>query len=615
MNAPKTALLSAAVATVLLAPAPARGAAGEWSKNPQSSVRLITPWRVAPRSGELFLGLHFRLAPGWHVYWKNSGDAGFPPSVAFQPAKVLGKPDLLWPTPHRFDLPGGLVAFGYEKEVVYPVRATIKPGASLEDGEPLPITADLDYLVCEVDCIPYHYTLSVDQPVGDPPANDPETVPLLKAWLDRLPRLPREVPGLQVGAGLDASRPGQPPALEIRLRGVTGQAGKTDVFLEPHEALDAGRPRVRVFPDRVNLHVPLKVREAGKALPAKVALAWTVSNLATTDGKGFDLEVRQEVPVWTAPVEKPVKTPVLAPDPLPRLLLWALLGGMLLNLAPTVLALLTGEAFALRGAETGVRERAAAAATGVVGACWGLAALALAVHRRGLPAGWGAALQEPTLGALLAVAAAVLTLNLWGLLEAPLAPAGSSRTGTGRHLLAGLFTAPLALAWPVPLVQEPVGYAFGRGPAAVCAVYAVVGFGLALPYLVLILAPAAVRRLPAPGPWLARLREGLGFLAGASTLWLLYALSRQVSPEGLAWIELALLGMGLLAWLRAREGAGRALRLALVLGLAACAAGALWSADRNRLVPRSAATKTHETNSERLPRTLRAPIPNQTSGG
>jgi suppressor for copper-sensitivity B len=592
MTAPKIALL-----LLLLAPGLARGAASPWSTNPESSVRLITPWQTAARTGEFMLGLQFRLSPGWHVYWKNSGDAGFPPSLTLQPAALLGQPEILWPTPRRFELPGGLVAFGYEGEVVYPVRAEIRPGepatsdltSDAASPDLLKITADLDYLVCQVDCVPYHYTLALDQPLGDEAAADPETLPVLQAWLERLPRIVSEVPGTRTGAVIDASRGGNPD-LEVRVLGARATPGKTDLFLESHKAFDAGKPRVRITGDGVVFHVPLTRKAADKPLPGKTSIAWTVSELTTKDGKPFSLEARREVQVWTDASSKPpdpLKTAAGgSADPFPKLLLWAFLGGALMNLAPAVLALLAGELFSLKGSGTGVREGAAAVVTGVVGACWGIAGLALLARRAGWAAGWPAQLQEPAVGALLVVAALLLALNLWGLLEIPLAPAGSERTGTGRHLIAGLFTAPLALAWPVPLLQEPIGAAFARGPAAVCAVFALAGFGFALPYLALALMPAAARALPAPGAWLPRLREGLGFLAGGSALWLLFTLSRQVSPEGLAFVELALLAVGLLAWLRAREGIRPASRALLAAALVACAAGALWLADHNRLMPR-----------------------------
>ena len=590
MTAPKTALL-----LLLLAPGVARAAASPWATNPQSSVRLITPFSNAPRSGELILGLQFRLSPGWHVYWKNSGDAGFPPSVTLQPAAVLGQAEILWPTPRRFELAGGLVAFGYEGEVVYPIRTELKPEAAptsdLTSDAPSPdllkITAELDYLVCQVDCVPYHYTLALDQTVGTDNEFDPETAPILQAWLERLPRTAGEVPGVRTGAVLDASH-GGPAELEVRVLGARAAAGTTDLFLESHDLFDAGRPRTRITGDGVVFHVPMTPKSANKPLPEKTWVAWTVSGLTAKDSKPFSLEAKREVRVWTdagAKPPDPLKTaPGGAPEGLPRLLLWAFLGGALMNLAPSVLALLGAEIFSLKGSGPGVREGAAAAVTGVVGACWIVTGLALLARRAGWAAGWPAQLQEPAVGALLAVAALLLALNLWGLLEIPLARPGAS-PGTGRHLLAGLFTAPLALAWPVPLLQEPIGAAFARGPAAACAVFALAGFGFALPYLALALVPAAARFLPAPGPWLPRLREGLGFLAGGSALWLLFTLSRQVSPEGLAFLELALLAMSLLAWLRARSRP--ATRFVLAAALAACVAGALWLADHNRLVPRA----------------------------
>ena len=595
----------------------------EWAENEQSRVRLITEYATAPRSGPIRLGLHFTLSPGWHVYWKNSGDAGFPPVVTFASTEgALQKAELFWPAPRRFELPGGLVAFGYEKEAVYPIQATLEVPAGaaaagtsdLETagaGESVAITAEVDYLVCEVDCIPYRYTLALTQPVGDEAVADPETSRLLDSWWARLPKPAGEIPGVQTGALVHAADP-EKLELEVRVRGAQAGQGETDLFLETHEAFETGKPQVRVAAGEVVFRVPLAAKEAGKELPAKTVFAWTVTGLSR-EGEPVSLEARREVEVSREPAGgKPAavapagETGAAYRARLFRLLLLALLGGLLLNLTPTVLPLLFGELMALRddpGGRPAVREGAAAVATGVLGSCMAMAALAGAARRAGLPAGWGAQLQEPALAALILVAAVVLTLNLWGLLEVPLASADPAdpadrpkRGGTARHLLAGLFTTPLALAWTLPLLREPVGFAAEKGPAVTLTVLAALGLGLSVPYLLLILAPAAIRVVPASGRWSRVLREGMGFLAGASTFWLLYALSRQVSPEGIAWVELALLVMALLAWLRHRAVSRGAIRFGLAVALVACAAAALWLADDNRLSPRPSRTADNQRN-------------------
>ena len=296
-----------------------------------------------------------------------------------------------------------------------------------------------------------------------------------------------------------------------------------------------------------------------------------------------------------------------------------------------VLALRVAEGLALRfPAARNRREGAAAAVTGVVGACWGIAALALLARRSGWTATWPAPLREPVIGALVVVAAAVLALNLWGLLDFPFPAAATSAddadrsgaagtAGTGRHLIAGLYTAPLALAWPLPLLERPVVAAFGRGPAAVGAVFAVAGFGIALPYLLLALVPGVARRgepsaETAPGVWATRLREALGFLALGSSLWLLFVLSRQVSPEGLAAVELALLALGLFAWLRARPGRRPAARHVLTAAVVLCAAAALGLADHNRLSPRVPPDATTRQATS-LPSLLKGQSFKPTSGG
>jgi DsbC/DsbD-like thiol-disulfide interchange protein len=307
MTRSKTFLLAVLMALTgaALAPSSAWAAAGDWAVNEQSRVRLITPYQAAPRDGDIRLGLHFKLSPGWHVYWKNSGDAGFPPVVVFEKAVGLGETELLWPAPERFELPGDLVAFGYEDEVVYPVRARLAQDALTDSpGNSLKLAADVDYLVCEVDCIPYRYTVTLDQPLapaGAPGVPDPETEPLVTTWWNRLPAAAESLEGVTTTGSLQVS--GQAAGageavLEIRVDGVRAGSEPPGLFLESHEAFDTGKPEARTTEGGVVFRVPLQAKEAGRGLPAETELAWTVTNLEhglEQGGRPVNVEARRTV--------------------------------------------------------------------------------------------------------------------------------------------------------------------------------------------------------------------------------------------------------------------------------------------------------------------------------
>ena len=318
---------------LLLAAAPAWSAASDWAANEQAQVRLITPYRTAPRDGEIRLGVHFKLAPGWHVYWKNSGDAGYAPVVVFGKAEGLSEPELLWPAPERFELPGDLVAFGYENEAVYPIRARLTQAP----GDALKLSADVDYVVCEAECIPYRYTLHLDQPLastGSAATEDPATAPLLAAWWDRLPAPASSLAGVTTAGTLVAGAAG--PALEVRVDGVETGTEPPGLFLETHEAFDTGKPEARTTDHGVVFRVPLRPKAANQAVPEETGFAWTVTHLVR-DGRPVSLEARQTVLRSTAPVsagptrKSLVRSPVLSTllavgAALLALWLWGLLG-------------------------------------------------------------------------------------------------------------------------------------------------------------------------------------------------------------------------------------------------------------------------------------------------
>lgn len=540
-------------AAMLGAPSAANAVTGPWQENERSRVRLVSPWAEAPRAGELRLGLEFEIRPGWHVYWKNSGDAGFPPVLDLSPTPQVGDWELLWPAPERYELRGGLVAFGYEDHVIYPVRVQLDQEASTGGLGPSPNTldlaAELDYLVCEVDCIPYSYPLALELPLAVPgaePVRAPEAEKI-ERWWGRLPydlddgELPEGV-STRGALELDDS---DDPRLVVEVGGVRPGVAP-QIFLEAHELFDTGRPSWEPAEDGLRFTVPLSFREVPEKVPSETELAWTVTGLRSTGNGGgrdageiFAVEARRTVLAVGSRKKtgEPATPSSTSSDASGPSLLAAFVAGLLLALTPPLLVVFGLRLLASgRLASPGIRRGALAS---VVGTLVGFGGVALAARGQSL-ATWGAQLQEPVLVTLLALANLALAFTAWGLLGlSASAESGKPKRDHVRPeipgLAGGLLTAFLALGGSVP------GLSFA--PAAMVTA----GLGASVPYLLVAAAPGLAlgfRRIA--GRY--RLKEGLGFLALVGLVWLLYLLTGLVTPEGLALIELMLLVLGLLAW-------------------------------------------------------------------
>jgi suppressor for copper-sensitivity B len=245
------------------------------------------------------------------------------------------------------------------------------------------------------------------------------------------------------------------------------------------------------------------------------------------------------------------------------MLLLALLGGLILNAMPCVLPVLSLKVFGLvRSAGQGRSEvvrGALATAAGILISFLALALAAIAARAAGAAVGWGIQFQRPGFVAFLAVVVVLFCLNLWGLFEIPLpqrlARLGGSgpREGLAGHFASGLFATLMATPCSAPFLGTAVGFALGQEAPVILAIFAAVGLGMALPYLLLAAAPGTGRFLPRPGEWMNTLRGVMGFLLAAAAVWLFYVLSSQVSPERVAAIELGLLALSLFLWLRHRQ--------------------------------------------------------------
>ncbi|MGH9380600.1 MAG: thioredoxin family protein [Thermoanaerobaculia bacterium] len=272
------------------------------------------------------------------------------------------------------------------------------------------------------------------------------------------------------------------------------------------------------------------------------------------------------------------------------MLLLGMVGGLILNVMPCVLPVLSLKLMGLvKGAGQGRREVAAGAlmtSLGILASFWALAGVAIAARAAGAAVGWGVQFQEPIFVAVLAVVVTFFCLNLWGVFEIGLprwlarSSAGAGSTGLTGHFGAGLFTTVMATPCSAPFLGTAVAFALTQPAGTVVAVATAIGAGMALPYLLLALAPGSVRWLPRPGAWMSHLKVVMGFLLAATDVWLLYVLAGQVDRAAVAWLQLGLLALALALWVRHRLGApvarwlgvaGAAAAVVLTLGVAATA--------------------------------------------
>ena len=496
---------------------------------------------IAP--GQSFwVALELNIRDGWHTYWRNPGDSGQATTLRWQLPLGFTVGDIVWTTPHRFEIPP-LINYGYAKHAVHLVKLTAPK--DLKAGMPIALSAKAGWLVCSDVCIPEDADLKLNLPVTTQAgAVDPAEATLFTAARS-------ELPGPEPAATTARIRDGQ---LVIALGhewGATLSQIKSLAFFPYDEGgIEYAAPQTLVrTKDALELVMKLGDRPPQAGIIRGVLVATEQSG---SDAVTVPLEIAANLsgPAAGTDNRRPAASVLL-------LLLFAVLGGVILNLMPCVFPVLSIKAIDLveqaKKHPAAVRIKGLVFTAGVVSSMLCLAAVLLTLRAGGQQIGWGFQLQSPLFVTLLVYLLLAVGLNLSGVFEV-----GGGLSGVGDGLtqgdsyrasfFTGVLTTLVATPCTAPFMAFAVGAALTQPPIIALCIFAALGLGLALPYLLLSCAPWMRRALPKPGAWMDTLKQVFAFPIYASAAWLLWVLAQQTSSIGLGAALAGAILISLAAW-------------------------------------------------------------------
>ena len=546
----------------------------------QVRAELVAHAPQGVRAGQpLWLGLRIDHQPGWHTYWKNPGDSRLPTSLQWTlpPGVAAGEP--AWPTPRALPL-GSLMNFGYEGTLLLAVPVTVAP--PFAEGS-LAVRLSAEWLVCKDVCIPESGEFALTLPTRAATA----------AHADLFASARAAQPVMREGARAEARVEGA--VLAVRVSGLPPDWGGQSLrfFPETPGVIDnAARPEARWEGDHWHARIALSAQRSESPSQMPVVLV----------APGVAAGVRANMPITGAwPAIAPAApalsaTPAAgalparsAPAPLGLLtaMLFALIGGALLNLMPCVFPVLSLKVVGFASHAQDSRQRLAgglAYTAGVVASFVALAALLLALRAGGEQLGWGFQLQSPVFVAALAALFTLIGLNLVGLFEVGgVLPGGlaglRARHPTADAALTGVLAVAVASPCTAPFMGASLGWAVTLPAGQALAVFAALGLGMALPYLAASAWPALARALPRPGPWMVHFKVAMAFPMFATVVWLLWVLGQQAGIDAVAGLLGLLLALAFAAWIWSATAASGRHRAAFGLpALALVTAMAFWAA-------------------------------------
>jgi thiol:disulfide interchange protein/DsbC/DsbD-like thiol-disulfide interchange protein len=480
------------------------------------------------RPGDTVLaGVHLKMEPGWHTYWKNPGAAGMSTKIQWELPPGVTASEIEWPVPEKIP-PDEIITYGYENEVM--LLVPLKLGADLKPG-PLELKAKVSWLECKEQCIPAGGDVQATLTVGNEtkPSRD---AALIELWKQKTPRTDK----------LFSFEVQWEKSIDNDTRTLIIQGFPTGADTLPIDKVDffpdaSDQFEIQGATEKVTSKIGFALRKTLKKFsgdwPAKISGVIVIEGNGHTNGFALNEPITA---TGATPASVPAAAPMEPAQSLPQMLLYAFIGGLILNIMPCVLPVIAlkilGFVSEAANDRRKLRKLGFIYLLGVLVSFLTLGIIVVALKAAGSRVGWGFQFNNPYFLVIMTALVTVIALNLFGVFEITLggrtmnaAVNLSSRRGAAGAFFNGLLATVLATSCTAPYLGSAVGFAFARPPGVIILFLLTVGLGLAFPYVVLSWEPAWLKFLPKPGVWMERFKVAMGFPMLGAAVWLCSLLS------------------------------------------------------------------------------------------
>lgn len=512
---------------------------------PQVKAQLVASVNAVVPGSEIYLGINQQIIPHWHTYWLNPGDSGNPTTIEWTLPEGASASAIIWPAPDRFSM-GPITNYAYENNVT--LLSKISVPATLKPGDEFNVEALVDWLVCAEECIPQQVKLALALPVVSNAGETGEGSPLISEALGRVPvASPWTLSAQQSAIDPDTAQ----GKLQLHINIPSAQISQVkDIWFFPY---DWGRIRQsetqqrKDQADAIQLEIP--TGEAPVSIGENLAGVLVIKE---EQGIARGYEINVPVSTWE-------KNVAIAETGFGFLgaIVFALLGGIILNLMPCVFPVLSIKALSLvkhsHYSAVDVRRQGYVYTLGVLASFAVLALLLIILKAGGSQIGWGFQFQSPVFVLLMAYLLFAVGLSLSGVffIGGSVSGVGYSLTekpGYSGSFFTGVLATVVATPCTAPFMAAALGYAVAQPPIKLLAIFLSLGFGLALPYLLLSCWPRLQKWLPRPGAWMERAKQILAFPMYAAAIWLVWVLVQQAGVDAVIFALGGMLLIAIAAW-------------------------------------------------------------------